>query len=92
MRVAVVGLLWAPLHMKVTVIFPELLHTIASTLDAHPAADVHHSARPEPRIPPGCPDRTPISCLLTDPLRRRDWLPQPWSGLLGVTGLSLIHI
>ena len=64
----------------------------ASTLVTHPAADVHHPARPGPRITPGCPNRTPISCLLTDPLRRRDWLPQPSSGLLGVTAVSYTHL
>lgn len=66
-----------------------LKYYIISTLNAYSAPNVYHSARPGSKIPLGCPDRTPISHLLTDPLCRRDWLPQSWSGLLYITVIYL---
>ena len=60
--------------------------------DVYKIQDVHHPARPGPRIPLDCPDRTTISRLLTDPLPRRHWLPQRWSELLVVAGSTDVQV
>ena len=56
-------------------------HSSTSTVDAYPVNDAYYTARLEPRLS-GCPDRTHISPLFSDPLHRRNWPPQPWSCLL----------